>query len=596
LHSNDVAIVELVDVRVGAVTHARAGFWVYRDTATGAMGLQFRPQLDANLAGIGGFAGDVNLSIPTNGQQVNLSGLSRASGDALAYVKAVLAHAPELLAAPTSVDVGAGSTIGQPAALASALDGLRTAMGSGDAQFFAFAKSMNAEWLGISVAMHYDSYSDPTVRTHVCTEPFVDAGGTVTPCTFADADLVSFIGRARAQGFKIYITLAFESSAVDDPAGNPTCHTTQFKMPRFLLGAPEIPEWAAAGPCIPAGGWWWNPSHPNHAANVQTFWSTYQQVAMKYAALAESTGVELFSVGTETEHLFRTRSGTGAYTNHFLPQLQSMVAAVRGVYGGAVTYDQHYEPLVSPQVYGGGAGNAHLFSDLGLDVIGVSAYFPLASAAVNQVMSVAQFETAWTAVFNTYLKPLAAGNPGKPIVFTEVGYTDDLNSPFRPASNESAPKPSHATGTATPGMTQQANIYQAFYNVNAREGDLVAGAFWWGNDYFPTSGLGCDVVMFGLYCNAPAKQVVTDAYTAWKRQDADRVFSWAASVYPGLFNGAITSGTIAGYYYRHHAGTGIYLGLQESTDNIYVHDFGAFNFMNVGALRGYLDLAGRAGY
>jgi hypothetical protein len=211
-------------------------------------------------------------------------------------------------------------------------------------------------------------------------------------------------------------------------------------------------------------------------------------------------------------------------------------------------------------------------------------------------MSVAQFETAWTAVFNTYLKPLAAGNPGKPIVFTEVGYTDDLNSPFRPASNESAPKPSHAAGAATPGMTQQANIYQAIYNVNARQGDLVAGAFWWGNDYFPTSGLSCDVVMFGLYCNAPAKQVVADAYTAWKHQDADRVFSWAASVYPGLFNGAITSGTIAGYYYRHHAGTGLYLGLQESTDDVYVHDFGAFNFMNVGALRGYLDLAGRAGY
>ena len=90
--------------------------------------------------------------------------------------------------------------------------------------------------------------------------------------------------------------------------------------------------------------------------------------------------------------------------------------------------------------------------------------------------------------------------------------------------------------------------------------------------------------------------VVTDAYTAWKRQDADRVFSWAASVYPGLFNGATSSGTIAGYYYRSHAGTGIYLGLQESTDDIYVHDFAAFNYLNVGALRGYLDLAGRAGY
>ena len=50
---------------------------------------------------------------------------------------------------------------------------------------------------------------------------------------------------------------------------------------------------------------------------------------MKYAALAEAQGVERFSLGTETDNLFRTRAAGGTYTNHFRTQLQSMVDAVR---------------------------------------------------------------------------------------------------------------------------------------------------------------------------------------------------------------------------------------------------------------------------
>jgi hypothetical protein len=595
-HTNDVAQVQIANVRIGATTLARAGFWVYRDAATGNTGLQMRPQLDSNLAGVSGFAGDINVSLDASGTSVVVDGMASATGDALALAKAVLAHGSEIVTGASAV-VGTGSTIGQPAALSAALARLRTALEGGDAQFFSALKAMNVEWIGISVAMHYDSYSDPTVRTHVCALDFTDSGGNPTPCTFADDYLQSFISRARAAGFRIYLTLAFESSAAIDSLPRATCGTPQFKENRSMLGAPVLPDWAAASHCIDAANWWWNPAHADHATKVQAFFDSYRDVAVKYAGLAESAGVELFSIGTETENLFRTRPSGGAYTNQFLPQLQALVAGVRSVYGGAVTYDQSSELYFRPATYGGStAGGADLFNDLDLDVVGSSAYFPLAATSPGRVLSVSELENAWESVFQSYLLPMHAKYGNKPIVFTEVGYTDDLDSPWQSAAGEGSAARAHAAGTSTPGMQQQANIYQAFFNVNARHADLVAGTFWWGYEYFPARADLCSYVGFSTYCNPAATGVIADAYQRLRRQDTDRVFSWAASVYPQFFSGAVTGGVFGDYYYRYHAGSGTYLGLQESTGDVYVHDGRAFNFMNVGALRNYLDPAAAAGY
>jgi hypothetical protein len=83
---------------------------------------------------------------------------------------------------------------------------------------------------------------------------------------------------------------------------------------------------------------------------------------------------------------------------------------------------------------------------------------------------------------------------------------------------------------------------------------------------------------------------------ALSRIDADRVFDWAASVLPGFFSGATSTGTLGPFYYRFHAGTETYLGLQEATGDVYVHNGREFNLMDVGPLRTYLDQAGRAGF
>lgn len=594
-HTNDMALVRLTAVKLGATTLQQAGFWMYRDKDTGALGLQFRPQLDTSLAGVSGFSGDVNITLPQTGGSVSTDDLANATGDARSLVLAVLAHAPELVATATAT-LGQGATLGQPATLSAALGQLRTGLQQSDAEFFAHLKSMHVEWIGISVGLHYDSYSDPTVRVRNCpTGTITDSGGTLTSCAFPDADLVSFIGRAKAAGFQVYLTLAFETALDIDSTSNPVCNTPAYKMSRWWLGAPALPANERVSQCIPASAWWWSPSHPDHASKVQAFFSSYQAAAVRYATIAQATGVGLYSLGTETENLFRTRSGTGDYSNHFRPQLQAMVDAVRAVYAGALTYDQHSNALVTPQYYGGSEALHHVFDDLDLDVVGISAYFQLAATPPHRVLSLTEMESAWEGIFQSALEPLRARYPGKPIVFTEVGYTDDVNSPHDQGANAGQAVPAHEAGTSTPGMVQQDTIYKALFNVNARHGDLVAGTFFWGNDYYPFNGSGCGVVDWGLRCHALAKATVTSQYAAWKRQDADRVFSWGAAQYPQFFSGAQTSGQLDGYYFRHHAGTQIYLGLNESTGEVYAHG-GPFSFYDAGSLRSLLDLSARAGF
>ena len=77
------------------------------------------------------------------------------------------------------------------------------------------------------------------------------------------------------------------------------------------------------------------------------------------------------------------------------------------------------------------------------------------------------------------------------------------------------------------------------------------------------------------------------------RSDADRVFSWAESVYPELFPKDGTAGT-KDYKYRFYAATGNYLAT--SAGRVVVHNGRDWNFLDVGALGDYLWLAAMTGY
>ena len=519
--TNDMALIKLVGVRLGADAQLQlAGFWIAKNLETGNIFIQFRPTADPNLAGVTGFSGDLTFLLPAGtgtgapDPAINIAdNMAGVTGDARKLALALLAHGPELAAFATYT-IGPGAEFGRTDSLVLALTAFRDAMGMADNRYFDFVKSLNVEWLGISVAMHYDSLSNPVVTANACAQAYkFDSGGNYTSCPFTDADLESFVDRARSRGLKIYLTLAFETSLDIDSIASPACHTPAYKTSRWHLGEPVLPSGGAASACIDAADWWWNPAHPQHAVNSALFWNSYTQVAAKYGELAQRLGIGMFSLGTETENLFRSRPSPPVFTNDFKPQLQAMVQAVRAVYSGVLTYDQNSYWLTIPD-----NGSGYLFTDLDLDVVGISGYFPLTDQVPQRVLSVSELEPMWESVFQNYLVPLQQRNPGKPVVFTEFGYNDDLASPYLPSSNTGSPEPAYTAATPTAGMIQQQNVYRAFYDVNTRYGDLVAGTFIWGNDYFPLNPRACSEIGSTLYCR-PAAQTVSAAYDAWKRRD-----------------------------------------------------------------------------
>jgi len=370
-------------------------------------------------------------------------------------------------------------------------------------EYFSFLAANHIAWLGISVAIFNRAMADPTVRIRYRPTNVTTQSSTIY--TFDDNDLVSFIDRLRARGIHVYLTLAFEQ----DPPDSSQCGTNQYWVPRWVFGEPDLTGPSQNDNCLNPAFWWWNPTHLNYTINVATFWKSYTEIAVKYAAMAQQHGVDIFSLGTETDRLFRTRTA-GRWPNNFINQLLDMVRQVKAVYAGIVTYDQLYEIQTNTNFF---ADNNKLFHDLALDVIGVSAYFPLVATPPTGVLSVSELETAWQKVFDSYLMPLQSANPSVPILFLECGYTDVISAPAFPTSNEWTVRTFLDTNGngIDDGYEQQANIYQAFLNVNRRSNNLVLGAFFWGNGIFTNFPAQTTYINTGVY-RKPSEQVIRQAY------------------------------------------------------------------------------------
>lgn len=585
----DLAAVRLEGVALGGGRLATAGFWLSRNAGTGEISLAFNPSMDTSLAGVPGFAGDLNLPRNAQGSSVDLGQMARATGTARELVVAVVNGADALLAG-ASYEVAGGTPAldraGVIASMAAMKAGIQAAEGARDA-YFAFLRGMNVEWIGLTVPVFNDSIADPVVRVKY--RPAGDTSSTVY--TFADEDLEDFLNAARAAGFKLALGFEFYPVILDVSAASPGCGTPAYKPNRWLLGQPVVAPGEPDAACIKPADWWWNPAHPSHAANVATFWNSYTQVLVKYAKMAQRTGVDLFLLATEQDNLFRTRAGPAPYTNHFRNELTQLVAAVRAEFAGRVSFEQLWTTIAHPEWMAGGGGTAGVFAstfaDLGLDFVAVSAYFPLVNAPAAAPVPLAQLESAWDEVFRLHLRPLQDRNPGKPIVFTEWGYTNDVNAPYVQGSRLGAAEPAGPTA----GTTQQSNILQAFFNANARNGGLVQGSFLWGVNFQDPAD--CTHVTFGVYCK-PAAATLTSAYAAWQLADAGRVFDWAERVFPQLFPAPGAAGSIAGYDFRYYAATGTYLAVKDG--RIVLHDGARWNLQDVGPLRGFLDMAAAQGF
>lgn len=333
---------------------------------------------------------------------------------------------------------------------------------------FEYLKSLNVNQVGLSVALHYDDSLDSTVERVY--------SGVEIP-TFTDDALRQFIREFKSQGIDVYLTLAFEAHEAET-AGRPVRRWQLGDPGQSQTGVPpEDPN--VFGRILPEN-WPWNPDHPDHKRFVAEFWKTYTDQAVHFAKIAEEEGVKLFSLGTEIDRLFRSRSG-GYFSNHFRQELEEMVARVRDVFSGDLTYDMHSSALKAPDFFE--PGSNHLWEDLDLDIVGISAWFPLTDSPPSSVMSVESLQIIWERIFQEQLIPLAERNLGRPVVFLEGGAPDDVRAPVSPGAGQIQPYVFSDTNDngLDDGRETQANMYQALLNTINKYPGVVNGVFWWDN-------------------------------------------------------------------------------------------------------------------
>ena len=309
-------------------------------------------------------------------------------------------------------------------------------------------ESAHVDWVGVSVSLHVDDSMDSTVERKYSSD--------VDLPTFTDEALRQIFREYRQRGIDVYLTLAFETHEAE---------VAERPLARFLLGDPgdtetgRPPGHAEIDPEF----WPWRPSHPDHERFVAEFWRTYTRQAIRFARLAQEEGVRMFSLGTETDGLFRTRPGGHYWPNDFLQELRTMVAGVRAVYDGLLTYDMHHSAHTHDFF---APGSRHLWSDLGLDVIGVSAWFPLVDEPPTTVLSVEHLQREYDRIFREHLIPTAVRNE-LPVVLLEYGIVDMVGRPSEPGRVGLGGAPfSDMNGNGLDdGQEQQANVIEAMFRT-----------------------------------------------------------------------------------------------------------------------------------
>ena len=346
--------------------------------------------------------------------------------------------------------------------------------------YISWLRGLHANWILISVALHYEDSMDSTVSR--------ETGRDRQIPTWRDDSLRQLIREFLEHGFDVYLTLAFEAHEARANPRRPAA--------RWWLGDPSPPHTGGAPPNEPPilpENWPWRPTHPDHRRFVAEFWETYADQAVHFARIAEDEGAALYSLGTESDRLFRSRPDpadpgrpeSGYMHNDFGDELRAMVGRVRAVYSGRLTYDMQPLALLYADHYGIGSGAGHLWEDLDLDIVGLSGWPPLMESAPTSVVNVRELETAYEEVFRTYLVPLAGRNPGRAVVFTEYHAMDLVEAPADTASNARLAEEKVFLDENHNGLDDgeetQANIFEAYFNTTERYPGIVNGAFFWDN-------------------------------------------------------------------------------------------------------------------
>lgn len=190
------------------------------------------------------------------------------------------------------------------------------------------------------------------------------------------------------------------------------------------------------------GGQWEGDIAMRSEADWQRWFASYENFIVHYARLAQETGMEALSVGTELEG-----------TTHREQDWRRVIARVREVYDGPLTYSANWS----------GEFERIAFWDA-LDFAGVQAYFPLSDADDPSLDSL-------VAGWQPHRERLAAWSArvNRPVAFTEVGYRAAMAAAAEPWLWRT-------THGANPAL--QERCYEAVFQTFWQE-PWFRGTFWW---------------------------------------------------------------------------------------------------------------------
>lgn len=227
--------------------------------------------------------------------------------------------------------------------------------------------------------------------------------------TVTDARLIETIGYARHLGMSVML------------------------LPIVLILEPGDHDWRGVLKPKDLGRWWRN----------------YNRFLCHYLDIAESTGVDMVSVGSELGSL------EGQTVNW-----KRLILNARGRYRGLLTYSANWDH-----------GDVAAFFPA-LDAVGMTAYFSLTNKLDP---SVEELVAAWRRVAKE-LGGLVKRH-GRPLILTELGYAsqDGINrNPWNYTMN-----------TEQIDLREQRDCFEAFLRV-APEMDFLKGAYFY--DYYPDGG------------------------------------------------------------------------------------------------------------
>lgn len=194
-----------------------------------------------------------------------------------------------------------------------------------------------------------------------------------------------------------------------------------------------------------------NESRSTVRPNDRDAWfASYKAFISHYADMAQRTGVEQFSVGSELGSMSGDRA-----------QWLILIREVRSRYSGTVLY------AADPDEY------ARVPFWDALDMIGIDAYWPLSESPTTDVSAL---QRSWEPI-RAELAAFSA-RYGRKILFAEAGYTSQVATTTSPAN--------WTLGTA-PSQTEQAAAYQSLLATFSDQA-WFDGVYWWIWNALPDDG------------------------------------------------------------------------------------------------------------